>query len=237
MSLTITQVQNDLLSKLGLEDPTQATDGALQDVLIAINGAMQQLQTAGQDYFTREKLSIAFAAGTSMYPLPQSIQSVIGPLRLNSGQSIRALSSRGELDQFDRIFLGVSSFGAAQGNPFAYWIENLRDDAGPDANQITLHLVPVPLNGGSVTIEVVNDAPTYTLEDLVTDIVLPIAQNYTESIFLPIARWLVTRSSLFSRPELLDGLEKDYNNAIARLAMAGGFPAAVQPAPDRAPQA
>jgi hypothetical protein len=62
---------------------------------------------------------------------------------------------------------------------------------------------------------------------------LPVAQNYSESILLPIARMLVTRSSQFSRPDLLPQLTEDYKTAMQRLGLAGGWPNARQPLPER----
>jgi hypothetical protein len=232
--LNITQVRDDLLSKLGIEDNTLAPALALQDVVIAINGAMQTLQMAGQDFFTREKLNIGFSAGTAMYPLTQTIQEILGPVRLNDSQPLRALMSRGELDQFDRIFNGTVTFGESPGLPIAYFVENLRYPTGPDANQVNLWLAPVPQTSGFLVIEVVKDAPSYLVSDLPTAAVLPVAQAYTESIFLPIARMFVTRSSQFSRPDILKGITADFETAIARLGAAGGFPPMAQPEPERA---
>jgi hypothetical protein len=78
-----------------------------------------------------------------------------------------------------------------------------------------------------VVLDVVNDAPGYEVDDLEDTTEIPIAQAYTESIFLPIARMLVTRSSTFSRPNLLPSLTEDFERAMDRLATAGGFPAGV----------
>jgi hypothetical protein len=233
MPLTIVQVRNDLLSKLGIEDATLAPTLALQDVAVAINGAMQMLQTAGQDFFTREKLTVSIGVGTAMYSIAKTVQAVIGPIRWNDSQPLRALSSRGELDQFDRIFLGVSDFGAALGDPLAYWVENLRSGSTGDINQINIWLVPRPQTAGYIVVEIINDAPSYAVADLDGSIALPVAQNYTESVFLPIARMLITRSSQFSRPDILQQLTDDYQFAMSRLGMAGGFPNADQPGPER----
>lgn len=238
--LSIIQVRNDLLSKLAYDDPTLAPAGALQDVVIAMNGAMQMLQTAGQDYFTRETLALAFTAGTSMYALSQSVQTIIGPARWNNnpvvgaGRPLSALNSRGELDQFDRIFLGVSNYGTDLGDPLAYWVENIRKGTTGDINQINIYLAPLPRVAGTLTVDVVNDAPNYSVSDFIPGTaILPVAQNYTESIFLPIARLLVSRSSYFSRPDTLASLQADYDHAVATLANSGGFPNAVQSAPKR----
>lgn len=232
--LTITEVKNDLLTKLSIEDPSSATPNALQDVLLALNGAMQMLQTAGQDFFTRQTITAAFGAGTAVIALDRTIQTVIGPARWNNSKPLRALESRGELDQFDRIFLGVSDYGAALGDPEAYWVENLRDGLSGDIDKINLYLAPVPQNAGTLWIDVIYDAPSYTTADFTAGTaILPVAQGYTESVFLPIARMLVTRSSLFSRPDIVQGLETDYQQAITTLGFVGGFPNAVQPAPKR----
>lgn len=225
MSLSLVQARNDLLSKLGIEDSTLATALQLQDVVIAVNGAMQTLQTAGEDYFTRDRITISLVAGTSVYPIAQTVQAVIGPVRLNGTMPLRALESRGELDQFDRIFLGSAAFGAAAGTPLAYWVENLRTGSNGDINQVNIWVAPTPVApAGTLVAEVVNDAPSYVVADLTSTDALPVAQNYTESIFLPIARMLITRSSQFSRPSILPLLTADYQTAMARLGLAGGFP-------------
>lgn len=235
MSLTIKQAALDLLSKLGMEltDPATAPALAQQDVIIAMNGAMQTLQTAGQDYFTRSKVTQALTANTASYALALTIQTVIGPVRWNTDKPLRALESRGELDQFDRIFNGGTDYGAGSGEPEAYWVENVRSGTAGDINQIYLWLAPVPTAVGTLEIEVINDAPNYAVANIGDTTVLPVAQSYTESIFLPIARMLITRSSQFSRPDILEQLTTDYQVAMQRLGLAGGFPNAEQPEPQR----
>ena len=237
--LQIIQVRNDLLSKLGIEDATTAPALALQDVVIAMNGAMQMLQTAGQDFFTRQSLTIGLTVGTSFYTLPSSVQSVIGPIRWNNLKPLVALTSRGQLDQYQRIYNDGTAYGVGTGDPEAYWVENVRNSlSSGDINQVNIWLAPNPASSpGSITVEVVNDAVNYSVGDLASTVVVPVAQNYTESIFLPIARMLITRSYLFSRPDILAGLTADYQQAIATLAAKGGFPNATQPAPNREVQA
>lgn len=234
MSLQIVQVRNDLLSKLGIESVAGAGDLVLQDCVIAINGAMQILQSAGEDYFTRQFLTIALAAGTTNYTI-SNVQAVIGPIRWNDTKPLRALQSRGELDQFSRIFLGEDTYGVPNGDPEAYWIENIRNSSSAgDINQINIWLAPRPASpAGTLVVEVVNDAVAYVVGDLSSTVVVPVAQNYTESIFLPIARMLITRSSQFSRPDILEQLTADYNQAMDTLGFKGGFPNAVQSKPDR----
>jgi hypothetical protein len=233
--LQIVQARNDLLSKLGIEDASLAPALSLQDVVIAINGAMQLLQTAGQDYFTREILTIALSAGTSIYTVPASVQSVLGPVRWNNVKPLRGLTSEGELDQFDRIFNGGTDYGiGTDGSPIAYFVKYLRSGTQGDICAISFRLAPAPSSpAGSLVAEVVNDAPSYVVADLTSTNVLPVAQNYTESIFLPIARLLITRSSQFSRPDILAQLEQDGQRALQALGLSGGFPNVDVPAPER----
>jgi len=236
MALQLVQVRDDLLSKLGIEAVDASTQD-LQDVVVAINGAMQMLQTAGQDFFTREDVTLGITAGTAIYAFNRTIQAVLGPALWNNQKPLRSLSSRGEYDQFDRIFLGEATYGAAAGDPMAYWIENIRDGSTGDINLVQIWLAPTPDESGTLLVQVVNDAPDYVVADLDDTTEVPVAQNYTESVFLPIARMLVTRSAKFSRPDLLPKLTADYQLAIQRLGFVGGFPNAQEPKPPREVQA
>jgi hypothetical protein len=234
MSLTINQAALDLLSKLGIEVYGDAPALALQDVATAMNGAMQMLQDAGEDYFTRDTLTLSISAGTSYYRLPANIQSVIGPVLLDGSVPLRALESQGELDQFDRIYLGGTGYGANAGDPMAYFPRYIYNGAtAGDIVGVEMLFCPVPAGTHTVQMDVVLDAPSYTVADLTATTVIPVAQNYTESIFLPIARMLVMRSSQFSRPELLPQLTSDAQVAMQRLGIAGGFPDVVQDNPPR----
>lgn len=235
MSLTIAQTYSDLLSKLGIESSVGVSALVQQDCVIAINGAMQMLQTAGQDFFTREVMTLTLSAGTSIYNVPANVQAVLGDVKWNNVKPLRGLDSDGELEQFARIFLGETAYGVgANADPVAYFVKYLRTGTTGDICAITVRLAPAPAApAGTLVIEVVNDAPAYVVADLSGSTVLPVAQNYTESVFLPIARYLITRSSQFSRPDLLAQLTTDYETARATLADVGGFPNAEQPAPPR----
>ena len=50
MALTVAQARNDLLSILGYLDVADAPAQALQDIAVALSGAMQMLQTAGEEF-------------------------------------------------------------------------------------------------------------------------------------------------------------------------------------------
>lgn len=239
MPLQVVQARNDLLSKLGITDAAVASALTLQDVVIALNGALQMLQTAGQDYFIREELTLTLAAGTATYNVPANLQAVLGPVRWNNLKPLRGLTSEGEFDQFSRIFLGGTSYGGgANAEPIAYFVRYLRVPPGGDICGITIRLAPAPsAPAGTLVAEVVYDAPSYVVADLSSTAYLPVAQGYAESILLPIARMLITRSAQFSRPELFEQLQGDGMRAMAMLGVSGGFPNVEQPAPPRKTEA
>ena len=237
MSLTIIASANDLLSKLGIEgsDPTAAPALAQQDVIIAMNAAGQMLQRAGQDFFTRSRLTVGLSAGTAIYPLGQNIQAVLGPVRLNDQIPLAALTSRGELDQFDRIFLGLADYGSSPGVPIAYFPEFLNNGATVgDPEQVNIWFAPIPAtNPGFVVVEVIDAFASITLANIGSSSLLPVARNYAETIFQPIARLAITRSSQFSRPDLLKQITDDAQSAMQQLGTAGGFPDVDQQLPPR----
>ncbi len=233
MSLQIVQARNDLLSKLGIEVAADASALTLQDVVVALNGAGQMLQTAGQDYFTREEITVGIYAGTSIYTIPRSVQAVLGPVRLDDEKPLFALESQGQYDQFARIFSDGDDYGPGSGEPAAYWPKYTKSGDAGDICNVDIYLAPKPDTPGTIVIEVVNDWEELVVADLDDTTELPVAQNYTESIFLPIARMLVTRSSQFSRPDLLAQLTADAEVAMAKLGVSGGFPNEEQPRPPR----
>ena len=243
MALTVQSAAIDLLSKLGIEvtDPTTVTALQQQDVIVAINWAGQTLMRAGQDFFTREPMTIGLVNGQQEYTISTgttgfTVQAVLGPLRLNNQVPLAALTSRGELDEFDRIFLGAADYGAAQGVPIAYFVEYLNNNQ-PAGNieEINVYFCPIPAtNPGFVVAECVFGWTNYTTAQIGSTSQLPVAMDYTESVFLPLARMAITRSSQFNRLELKDSLESDGQAALAQLATVGGFPNVFQPGPERA---
>jgi hypothetical protein len=144
MSLTVIQARNDLLSKLGIEDPAEASALTLQDVVVAINGAGQMLQTAGQEYFTKERISVGIYAGTSIYPIPRTTQNAIGNVLLDDAKPLTGLDSEGQYNQFGRTFLGETEYGPGVGEPRAYWVDFTKDGDSGDICDINLWVAPTP---------------------------------------------------------------------------------------------
>jgi hypothetical protein len=218
-------VRDDLLRKLGIESSGSASASMLADVLEAMNHAQQMLWMAGPGYFTRSQLALTLVNGTSAYTLADTVQSVLGPLRLPSGRTLRALESRAELDNFGLLYLGQTSVTVTAGTPLAYFVETLFQ-AGNDPVQIKIHVVPAPDSGaaGTATLDGVTECTRFAdAADIAGTDVLPVAQQYSESLFLPIARKALTRSTYFSATQLREQIEADYAEAMALLARAGGY--------------
>ena len=219
-------VRDDLLRKLGIESVGSASASMLADVLEAMNHAQQMLWMAGPaDYFTRSQIALTLVNGTSEYTLADTVQSVLGPLRLPSGRTLRALESRAELDNFGLLYLGQTSATVAAGTPLAYFVETLFQ-AGNDPVQIKIHVVPAPNSGaaGAATLDGVTECTRFVdSADIAGSGVLPVAQQYSESLFLPIARKALTRSTYFSATQLREQIEADYAEAMAVLGRAGGY--------------
>lgn len=221
-------VRDSLLRTLGIQSTDTPSADMLADVLAAMNFAQQTLWTAGPDYFTRAQIAVTLVAGTAAYDLADTVQAVLGPFRItDSGRTLRALTSRGELDNFGFLYLGQTTAVIAAGEPLAYWIEGLAQVSG-DAGKLKLHVVPAPnaANAGAAVLEGVSECTTYVTADLSATSVLSVAQQYVETLFLPLARKAITRSAYFSAKQLQEGIDADYDQALAMLLRAGGFPPA-----------
>jgi hypothetical protein len=222
------EVRDDLLRKLGIETAGSASAAMIEDVREAMNHAEQTLWMAGPDYFTRTQTDLVLLAGTSVYTLADTIQAVLGPVRLPSGRTLTPLESRSELDNFGMLYLGQTSPTVAAGTPLAYFVESL-NQTGNDPVKIKIHVVPKPDadSAGTAVVEGVSDCTLFATADVAGTTVLPVAQQYVESLFLPLARKAITRSTYFSARDLEEKIEADYKEAMAVLSRAGGFPPVV----------
>lgn len=220
-------VRDDLLRKLGIESAGSASAGMLADVLAAMNYAQQTLWMAGPDYFTRTQIDLVLQEDVAVYTLANSVQSVLGPLRLPSGRTLRALESRSEFDNFGLLYLGQTAAEVEAGMPLAYFVESL-NQTGDDPVKIKIHVVPAPdsESAGSAQLDGVADCMLFATADLSATTVLPVAQQYVESLFLPLARKALTRSTYFSATDLQEKIDADFEEAVAMLRRAGGFPPA-----------
>jgi hypothetical protein len=225
MSLTIRDLYNDGMALLGIYNPDYAPQTARNHVLNDITSALQIMQLAGEDFYSREELPIGLQAGVSVYSLPERVQQVLEPARLAGGRSLMGLRTRSELDNFGPVFLG--SYGSTpSGEPLAYFIETLRDDSGPDATQIKMHVTPPPATPVELMLNVINDPPVYTADDLCGESPTPpVPHKYHESVLQPIVRMNVTTCDLYARNRSgFPMIEQSYLKALTLLGLSDPRP-------------
>lgn len=219
-AMTLSALRDDLLRKLGYTVGT-APASALEDVATSLNWAFQTMWQAGESWFLRETLSLTLLAGTGVYALPDSVRSVLGPVRGRTGVPLRRLESRGEVTDYGLLYLGQFTRTLTNGAPQSYFIEHGRK-SGNDSHAVRCFIVPAPdaqavLDHSPLEVEGVSECPAYTAADLSASTVVPVADQFTESILLPLARLAVTRSELFSRPETLARIQSDAAQAMRAL--------------------
>jgi hypothetical protein len=227
--LTLRAIFDDLLDLCGVENADLAIEPLRVRVLGDIHAALQKMALAGEDYFLAEEDTVSLVAGTASYALDAGIQRVLEPIRLVGAGTLRQLTGRAQLDDFGRIFLGQTSNTLTNGTPIAFYVEGAKsfspgDDEelipDADATAITLHVVPAPASSGTLRFDVIRLAPTYTLEDLCDDTVIPpVPHSYQESILLPLCRYNVMSSRWFLAGDQKPQIEADYNAALALLGL------------------
>lgn len=218
--MTLRELFDDHLQLLGQDNPDLSPQTARDRALADIRAALQLMQTAGEDFYSRETIEVTLEENTGAYTLAKDIQTVLQPLRLTNGAPLRKLQSRSMLAQFGQLFLGRLDNAQEAGTPLAYFVESLRDD-DEDNVRVVLHVTPIP-NGsqGTLYVDVIKEPPTYTADDLCNDTVPPVPHKYHESILRPLVRWNATTSRLFRQNNLVARLEADYNRALNLLGLA-----------------
>lgn len=206
----------------GFEYPCSAPDFAKTRALNDLNASMQIVWNQARDrsYWTREQLTISLASGISSQDLSDSVQNVIGPARLAS--SLRPLSpigTRAELDQFVDLFLD----GDTPAEPVAYYIERL-NQAGKEPVKCTLHVTPAPTEDTDFLLDVVNEAPRFSWNDIDSCPRIPIPHRYVESLLLPIVRFQAMNFHLFVGDERREQIAQEYASARALLEEADPLP-------------
>lgn len=214
MALILQDIRDDLLRKLYFERPEQATPGALADVLGAINGALQQMWQSPEDFFKRTEETVALVAGTSSYELPATVQRILAPAVLSGGKRLTPLAYKYQWFEYGALFAGATDQSFPKDTPEAFFLDR---QAG---GTVRLLVVPEPVDAEVLKIEAEHSAPAYETADLTTAIEPPIPHKYAETLFLPIARWRITRSHYFMNQEALPGLQQDYAEALAVLGLA-----------------
>jgi len=218
--MTLREIFNNVVALLGVKDAEKSSLAMRAEAFSAIRAALQQVQTAGEDYYGREEVTVELVADTGSYALAKEVQTVLDHPRIGS-RTLKKLTSRSRYDNYGPLFLGKLSRAVASGTPLAYYVEPLRDTTAdePDSVKINLLIVPPSAAPGAMLVPVIKEPPIYVDADLCDETEPPIPHKYHESILLPLCRWNITSSSFFSDQELVPALKDDY----ARAMMALGF--------------
>jgi hypothetical protein len=221
--MKIGDVADDITQVFGIPKFLQAPDFVQSRVLVDINAAIQQMQNAGEDYYARQDIDVALVANQEVYELSDTIREVLDPARLDDGTLLRKLTSRGQLYQFGQIFLGQANDTVTAGLPAYFYVQSKFRSSDADDVDIFLHLLPVPSTaaanaGRQVVLPVIETPSTFTLADLTAGTaLLPVPQNYAESIFLPLARWNATTCFMFYERDKIPRYEQEYARAVRLL--------------------
>ena len=221
VGLTVCDVVRDILLCWGIEQPCSAPEMAKIAALNVLNNGMQVLWNQAQDrnYWTQSTLSVAFSSGTDSVVLDQTIQNVIGPARLSTGEPLVPLANISESESFSGAFLEDD----APLKPVGYFVER-NYQTGADPAKCTMILSPTPSSNITVRVDVVKEAPRYTILDFDTCPVCPVPHKYVESILLPVCRYLSMHSHLFSNREREKAIVAGYAEARSLLDVADPLP-------------
>jgi hypothetical protein len=222
--VNIGDILKDAVGVFGFKDAASAPQQALDRALNDINGAIQQITNAGEDFFGREEMTVTLIADTESYVLAKNVQTVLKPARLSDGTVLRELTARGQLLQFGQVFQGQLGGTVAAGKPIAYFVESLRDtaDTTGDNVAITVRVLPKPATSWAAAVtlllNVIRQPALFTAGQLSTGTaLLEIPHKYVESIFLPLMRYNLSGSYLFQDKNKKAQIDADYERALALL--------------------
>lgn len=220
-SLTVCDVLRDILMCWGMEQPCAAPEMAKISALNILNNAMQVLwnQAKDRNYWTQSTITVAFNTGVTTSILSNTIQNVIGPARLSTGEMLVSLANISEAENFADAFVEDGT----NNGPVSYFIER-NNQAGADPAKCTMIISPAPTQNITVNLDVVTEAPRYFITDFVACPLCPIPHKYVESLLMPVCRYLASHSHLFIQRERQEIIQNDYMQASKLLDVADPLP-------------
>lgn len=216
-----TDIRNQVLRLLWVEDPTLAPPGVLDDVRNAVNAAFQELWSAPENWFKIQADSVAFSGGSTSAALDDNVQQIAGAVEnAGTGRYLLACRTRGELMHYGNYQGAATADDPSGSEPLAYWLERFQSGEDVDSVGVNLHIAPAAPGVGTtnLTLQVIKDPPSYTLAELAdTDQEIPFPQGYDESILIPFVRFWAMKSHYFLDFEKAGMIEAEYMAARARL--------------------
>ena len=221
--LTVCDVIRDILMSWGMESPCSAPQMAKIAALNVLNQSMQVVwnQAIDRSYWTTSNLSVAISSGSNTSILTNDIQNVTGPVRLTTGELLVPLANISEFENFSASFLDGDSASV----PVAYYLEREKQ-SGADPVKCILNIAPTPSSNITVKMEVVTEAPRYSLIDFDSCPLCPIPHKYVESLLMPVCRHMAMSSHLFIARDRQEAIVNGY--AQARLLLDVADPLAGQ---------
>lgn len=220
--MSFCDVLDEVLGMWGIFHRCSAPNFAKDAAINIINASMQLVwnNADGRNYWTNQTLTLTFAADADSQDLPNDVQNVTGPCRLESTRRpLAPIGTIGELETFSDLYLD----GDSATEPVAYHIERL-NQTGNDPAKTVLHVTPAPSASTAFLLEVVKEAPRYTTGDLVACPVIPIPHSYVESLLLPIARYQASSFYLFRKADQKETIDREYQQARISLGLADPLP-------------
>jgi hypothetical protein len=200
--------------------PRYAVDRAITD----INSALQLVWNNAdeRDYWTNETVTLTFDDGESEAGLPDEVQNVVGTCRrADTNRPLTPVGTVGELESFADLYLD----GETLTEPVAYHIERTKQ-SGVDPARCVLHITPAAVGEVEIKVEVVKEAPRYTMDDLGDCPLVPIPHQYAETLLIPIIRYNASSYYLFKAldPAQKETIDREYQQAMISLGLADPNP-------------
>lgn len=221
--MSVCDLVDEMLGMCGITCRKQAPGFIIERVIRDINTSLQLVwnNAEGRNYWTNSTLTITLTDGQASSDLPDNVQNVVGPCRLQTTKrQLTPIGTLSELENFADLYLD----GGTAAQPLGFHIERLAQ-AETDPAKCVLHVAPA-VSGASIAflLEVVTEAPRFVVGDLQSCPLVPIPHSYVESLLLPIARYELTTCYLFRKPELKDAIDTNYKRAMVSLGLADPLP-------------
>lgn len=226
--MTRREIRDDVLRRVWIDDPDNAPDHVIADVVTAINQALQTLYLIpGGDFFTLSDYEVTVANGTNYIALSSALQR-LDSVRLASGVPLGPVFAREDILNYRRRFEGALSEDG--GTPVAYWLEQRRASSGDDAGACTLFVAPTPESDTLLKLEGKSEATIYTVTEMEsTEAGIAIAHRYVQSILLPLARFKATECAWFKDDALAARLKSASESAFAAVGLSAPWLATADP--------
>jgi len=211
--MNLPEIKNDLLRKLGIENPSDAPANIIQDVLTALNMAGQLLNASGDPFWLLTTDSVSLSSVVTSKVIDGHSVKIV---RSSDNIPLLRCESLHQLDNYAAIYLGDTGEGPHDAQ--AYYVETKANPADGGDVLVTIHFGPTDLSEETITTTFCPGFVDWVTADLSDDQKSPkVPFAYVETVFLPLARFYMTRSHWFNDTELEARLREDFSNAVTIL--------------------